>query len=432
MLAAWMFYIVVVTSIMGLGALAWERVMALLGRPVRWVWPGALAVSLLVAGGSWALAGAPGADASRDRGAVGAVTAPEGAVALIRLPSSIGIDPAGALARLDRPLAVAWAGGVAGLLAWFGAAGLALRNRRREWERAELRGRQVWISRDEGPGVVGLIRNQVILPRWCLALPGSAVELVLVHEEEHGRAGDTRLLAPMVVAAILLPWNLPLWWIMNRYRQAAELDCDARVLRRFPEHRKLYGELLLLVCSRGGVPMGTLTTFAESGTTLERRIRMLTQISKERQLRRALTLGVVGGLLIVVACLVPGPDRELADLTGPETAPLADRAPLSDGPTFTPFEVEPEIRNASEVRQALQAEYPPILRDAGVGGVVLVYFFIDKEGVVADARVEQSSGHQALDQAAVRVARQFLFSPALNRGEPVPVWVQIPIRFETR
>jgi periplasmic protein TonB len=61
-----------------------------------------------------------------------------------------------------------------------------------------------------------------------------------------------------------------------------------------------------------------------------------------------------------------------------------------------------------------------------------VYFLIDEEGVVAEAQVEQASGHQALDQAAVRVARQFRFSPALNRGEPVPVWVQIPIRFETR
>jgi periplasmic protein TonB len=159
---------------------------------------------------------------------------------------------------------------------------------------------------------------------------------------------------------------------------------------------------------------------------------MLTQITKERQLRRALVLGVAGGLLIVVACLVPGPDQDVPDLMGPEEAPLADRAPLSQGPTFTPFEVPPEIRNPTEIRDALAAEYPPILRDAGIGGAVVVYFLIDEEGVVAEAQVEQASGHQALDQAAVRVARQFRFSPALNRGEPVPVWVQIPIRFETR
>lgn len=158
---------------------------------------------------------------------------------------------------------------------------------------------------------------------------------------------------------------------------------------------------------------------------------MLTQISKERQLRRALTLGVVGGLLIVVACLVPGPDRDVADLLGPEETVLADRSPLSLEPTFTPFEVEPEVQNVSEVMAALQGEYPPILRDAGIGGVAIVFFFINEEGVVAEARVQQSSGHEALDQAAVRVARQFRFSPALNRGEPVPVWVQIPIRFET-
>jgi bla regulator protein blaR1 len=431
-LAAWMVYVVVVTCLVGLGAMAWERVLSLLGRPVRWVWPGALAASLLVAGGTWLVAGGPEADVSHAHGAADAGAAPETAPLFLRLPTSIGVDPAGTLGRLDRPLAVAWAGGVAGLLAWFGAAAFALRSRRRDWKGMELRGRQVLISRDEGPGIVGLIRNQVILPRWCLALPETAVELVLVHEEEHRRAGDTRLLVPMIAAAILLPWNLPLWWMVDRYRQAAELDCDARVLRRFPEYRKVYGELLLLVCSRGVAPMGTLTTFAESDSTLERRIRMLTQISKERQLRRALVLGVVGGLLIVVACLVPGPDGDVPDLMGPEEAPLVDRTPLAQEPTFTPYEVEPEVRNPSEIRAALAAEYPPILRDAGIGGVVMVYFFIDEEGVVAEAQVKQPSGHQALDQAAVRAARQFRFSPALNQGEPVPVWVQIPIRFETR
>jgi TonB family protein len=34
-----------------------------------------------------------------------------------------------------------------------------------------------------------------------------------------------------------------------------------------------------------------------------------------------------------------------------------------------------------------------------------------------------------MDEAALDVARVMKFSPAKNRGRPVPVWVSIPITF---
>jgi periplasmic protein TonB len=113
--------------------------------------------------------------------------------------------------------------------------------------------------------------------------------------------------------------------------------------------------------------------------------------------------------------------------------PRADAgAGLGDAPTFTPFTVAPEVRNRPAVARALEREYPPLLRDAGVGGTVLMYFFIDENGRVQDHRVHESSGHVSLDQAAMRVAEVFEFSAAMNRDQRVPVWIQIPITFTTR
>jgi protein TonB len=105
---------------------------------------------------------------------------------------------------------------------------------------------------------------------------------------------------------------------------------------------------------------------------------------------------------------------------------------LSDQPVFTPFEVAPQVTNASEVQRALMQNYPPLLRDAGIGGTVNVWFFIDENGRVQESQVNQSSGHPQLDQAALDVAEVYRFTPAKNREEPVPVWVSIPIRFEVR
>jgi periplasmic protein TonB len=122
-------------------------------------------------------------------------------------------------------------------------------------------------------------------------------------------------------------------------------------------------------------------------------------------------------------------DNPMDDLPPPPTEGGVD---ISEQPTFTPYEVAPEVLNNREVQQALEREYPSILRDAGIGGLVMMHFFIDEQGVVQNAVVAQGSGHSALDAAAERVAYSFRFSPAVNRDQQVPVWVQIPIRFETR
>ena len=76
--------------------------------------------------------------------------------------------------------------------------------------------------------------------------------------------------------------------------------------------------------------------------------------------------------------------------------------------------------------------YPPILRDAGIGGSVTVWFFISEQGAVLDRRVSESSGHVPLDEAALQVADVFRFSPALNREKIVQVWIQLPITFQVQ
>jgi protein TonB len=105
---------------------------------------------------------------------------------------------------------------------------------------------------------------------------------------------------------------------------------------------------------------------------------------------------------------------------------------ISAAPTFTPFTVRPSLLNERVVQRALEREYPPILRDAGIGGTVSVQFFINEEGEVQRTLVAQTSGHASLDEAALRVANVFQFSPALNLDKVVPVWIAIPITFQTR
>jgi len=122
-------------------------------------------------------------------------------------------------------------------------------------------------------------------------------------------------------------------------------------------------------------------------------------------------------------------DNAVEDLPPPPTEVATD---LAAAPTFTPYTVAPSILNRDEVVRAMVREYPALLRDAGIGGTVRVYFFIDENGQVRDTRIDQSSGHQALDDAALAVADVYRFSAALNRDKKVPVWVSFPITFQVR
>jgi len=105
-------------------------------------------------------------------------------------------------------------------------------------------------------------------------------------------------------------------------------------------------------------------------------------------------------------------------------------ADLSAAPVFTPMTVRPEIRNRAEIQQALMTQYPAMLRNTGIGGTVELWFFISKEGRVLDRRVFRSSGYVQLDEAALKVADVFRFTPALNREKIVQVWIRVPIEFQ--
>lgn len=78
-----------------------------------------------------------------------------------------------------------------------------------------------------------------------------------------------------------------------------------------------------------------------------------------------------------------------------------------------------------------QPEYPRHLRSIGLGGEVEVQVLVDIDGRVKDARVARSSGHEALDEAAIEAAYKNVFTPALQNGRPVAVWVSYRVVFTT-
>ena len=73
--------------------------------------------------------------------------------------------------------------------------------------------------------------------------------------------------------------------------------------------------------------------------------------------------------------------------------------------------------------------YPAAMRHAGIPGVVVVDFIVDRDGAVRIASVLSSSRHE-FDQSALEAVQQWLFEPGLRNGVPVRTHMQVPIQFE--
>jgi len=109
--------------------------------------------------------------------------------------------------------------------------------------------------------------------------------------------------------------------------------------------------------------------------------------------------------------------------------PTAVRVPVFFGHSEA-IHIETRDRiSADEVRDLLQELYPATLKDEGVGGRVVLWMRVDETGIVMESRVQESSGHEALDEAAQEIAAAMHFTAAENKGDPVSVWIAQPIDF---
>ncbi len=88
-----------------------------------------------------------------------------------------------------------------------------------------------------------------------------------------------------------------------------------------------------------------------------------------------------------------------------------------------------DTRSASPVAGNRPPTYPEPAVSRRISGTVLLLVRVDASGRVEDIEVLTSSGSAILDREAVRAVAAWRFSPALERGRPVPGAVEVPVRF---
>ena len=77
----------------------------------------------------------------------------------------------------------------------------------------------------------------------------------------------------------------------------------------------------------------------------------------------------------------------------------------------------------------LSIDYPEEARRRGIQGRVILDFIVDTEGQTQDVRILKSL-HPSCDSSAVAALMRTRFVPGKRNGEPIPVRMRLPVRFQ--
>lgn len=120
----------------------------------------------------------------------------------------------------------------------------------------------------------------------------------------------------------------------------------------------------------------------------------------------------------------------LLALMSPQALAGQDPDP-ADCPTFVARDTEPTIKNMDELAQVLKRVYPSGYRDTGLDVSTILWVFVGSDGTVGATEVLKTSGYDVFDRAAQQLADAMEFDPALRGEEPVGVWINQVINFDS-
>ena len=113
----------------------------------------------------------------------------------------------------------------------------------------------------------------------------------------------------------------------------------------------------------------------------------------------------------------------------PPPPPSAEPVPAPAPPPPAPPQTVSAGDLSSSMVHAPPPRYPTESRRKREEGTVLLAVLLGTDGRVADIRIARSSGHERLDQAALRAVRQWRWSPTMRGGAAVQIRGTVEIPF---
>ena len=270
---------------------------------------------------------------------------------------------------------------------------------------------------------------------------------ILDHEGVHVRQKHSLDLLLIEILQIVLWFNPFVWLLRRSIKTIHEFLADEGVLKTgYNTHAYQY----LLINMASGIQVSGLSNNFNF-SLLKKRIIMMTK-SRSATMAKGKILFVLPALMALVFFFSLGSfsnliaqDTKPKAATKPAAATTAatptnasQTTPKSDSkikftePVFKVVEKQPSYTGGDDARIKFLVEnikYPEVAMKKGIRGTVYVTFVVKSDGSVSDVKVLRGIGG-GCDQEAVRVVKLMpKWIPGEDKGKPVNVQYNLPIKF---
>ena len=247
------------------------------------------------------------------------------------------------------------------------------------------------------PVTAGWWRPVVLVPASLVTgMPAHLFEALLAHEVAHIRRHDYLVNLAQNVVETLLFYHPAVWWISGRIRAEREHIADDIAARQLGEPRRL--ALALSELDKLQFSTHHLAQAANGGHLMKRITRLVRPEHHAPSWKAAVP---VIGLAMLSAAVFANAQPAQA------TVQKVDQHAIA------------------EFSSCAKPTYPAADLGAKHEGTVDLSFLVGADGKVKENKVEKSSGHAGLDEAARSALVKCSFKPALAGGKPVQAWTKV-------
>jgi len=267
-------------------------------------------------------------------------------------------------------------------------------------------------DRDVIPSIVGIVNRRFVLPMGLIRrMSEREIEAILMHENAHCMRYDTLWHFLQSIIRSIFFFYPAIFPLIRKLRSTAEMACDEHVLSHGVDART-YLAALLRSLQFGLVPVGLSSAVIGVRSSFHSRIVKIETYRRRTAMQRYyIILGAALSLVLLGSFIPPTTYAGTDESSGADTE-------------FVEYTEPPKPINT------VPPEYPERAKRDGVSGTVYVKIHIDAQGAVTETRIQEGvDGYPEFGQAAEAALIQWKFQPAELDGEPVAVWVVIPVKF---
>lgn len=294
------------------------------------------------------------------------------------------------------------------------------------------------ISHDEGLNIVFIDRNYAPFSFFNLIfinrreVNDKNIKEIITHEQVHIRQRHSIDLIIIELMTIVQWFNPMVWLYRNSIKSIHEYLADEGVLVRGFDAINYQN---LLLHQSMGIQVNELTNnFNHS--LIKKRIIMMTKSKSNFMARLKVLLVTPVALFLVLAFTASPMVQSIAqvDKSTKEAKEIQTSTPqVKPGEDiFTVVEVMPKFPGGDDARIKYMQntlKYPEAARKAGKQGTVFVSYVVEKDGSITNAEILRGFDKEC-DRAALEVIESMPnWEPGLQRGKPVRVKYNMPLKF---